>query len=166
MAEIGHVKTVRTLDDGAFELDITTGTATLTASILGMAGARFHPMDGDPISFVRAGKEIHVVSVSGGEQSTNPGEVLFFSRSGAETVAAKVHLKSNGEVHVGNAADFVAMAQATNSKIEALYNAIVAAAVGSADGGATFKANISAGIEGTFAPLWGASIASGNLKAD
>lgn len=164
MAMIGTIKEISTVD-GQHTVIIETGSGpAVTATVMQSAGVDFQPLAGDRAVYHYAGSEVVVSAIFSEDATSGPGEWLVFSRDSAGVVQAKVHLKSDGTVNCGTGADFVSMSTTTDQKIEAIYNAIAAAVVGSADGGATFRTNIIAALDISWPAI--GSIASTNLKAD
>lgn len=164
MATLGTIKEISTVD-GQHVAIIETGSGpAVTATIMQGGSVDFNPLAGDRVLFHYVGREVVVSAIFSEDATSAPGEWLVFSRNTAGVVQATLHLKADGTVNAGNGSDFVAMSTTTDQKIEAIYNAIASAAVGSADGGAAFKANIIAALDISW-PLIG-SIASTNLKAD
>lgn len=171
---IGHIKTVSVVD-GQVTAYVTTGSGTgVTVTIMPQGSLDFQPLAGDAVQFHRSGQEIVVTGVFSEDNQAGPGEAVLFSRTSPGVIAATVHVKATGAIEVkpgtgqvagvGEGSDFVAMSTKTDQKIQAILDAINGAAVGSADGGAAFKANIVAALNVSLPAI--GPVASSNLKAD
>jgi len=179
MGLTGTIKEIKT-DDGLIIASVETlvtnkaGGQALSVVVGQAAGMECHPCVGDTVYFDRHGQEYVALALFSQDTAAAAGEVYLFSRSAPDVIAATVHLKADGKIEikpgtgqpasVGNGGDWVAMATVTDQKIQAIADAITNAAVGSADGGAAFKANITAAMNPALIAL--GSAASTNLKAD
>lgn len=171
---IGHIKTLKVVD-GQYEITVDTGSGpAVTATLMFPPGIDAKPIKGDAVMFSRNGQEIAITGLFTEDVQAGDGEAILFSRSSDGAAVASVWMKSTGAIEilpgagqvagVGNASDFVAMSSKTDAKVQAIVDAITNATVGSADGGATFKANMIS-LLGASIPTIG-SVASNNLKAD
>lgn len=171
---IGHIKTLKVVD-GQYEITVDTGSGpAVTATLMFPPGIDAKPIKGDAVRFSRNGQEIAITGLFTEDVQAGDGEAILFSRSSDGAAVASVWMKSTGAIEilpdagqvagVGNASDFVAMSSKTDAKVQAIVDAITNATVGSADGGAAFKANMIS-LLGASIPTIG-SVASNNLKAD
>jgi hypothetical protein len=175
MAEIGDILEIET-EEGQFvaRVDCDYG-AQVTATITQSGGCDFYPQKGDRVVFSRTGgSEIVILAVFSEDGAVGSGEWRTFSRDSTGSVKAVIHAKNDGSiaitnasgktVDVGGALDFVAMATKVDNTFQAILTSIQGAAVGSADGGATFKSNLATAIQAALNTI--GSVASQNLKAD
>lgn len=99
--------------------------------------------------------------------SSDSGEVVIHSQFG-QTILLKndgsVEITAPGGVDVGNGTSPVALSTQTDAKFQAIVDSINSAAVGSADGGAAFKANLIAALNIAFNAI--GHVDSSNLRAD
>lgn len=161
MATVGYIKEVKIVD-GHIVAVVMTGTGqAVTATIMHAAGAEFYPRPGDTVLFHWAGQEVLVSAVLTEDTTTKKGESLIFSRDASGGVAAKVHLKTNGEVVVGNGDSPVALAKKVDELWDTLYNVFTGWKPVYKDGGAALQTAFTAAFKSN--PQ---TVGSSNLKAD
>ena len=161
MATVGHIKEIKTVD-GHIVAVVMTGTGqSVTATIMQAAGAEFYPRPGDTVLFHWAGQEVLVSAVLSEDTTTEKGESLIFSRGASGEVAAKVHLKTNGDVVVGDGASPVALAQKVDALWDTLYSVFTGWSPVSKDGGGALKTAFTAAFSSN--PQ---TVGSSNLRAD
>ena len=150
------------LSDAIFE----PGAVPLVAD--GDNGLIEEPIATDRIGFrTRSNKtEISVLDDETIAINVNDGKAtITIDTTGTVTVTADDDVTIDAPtVIAGGGADFVALAQTTDDKIQAIVDAITNAAPGSMDGGAAYKAAMVALLSASIPAL--GSVASGNLKAD
>jgi phage baseplate assembly protein V len=130
------------------------------------------PVDSEAVAVCVGGSKDHTVVLaadSGAYRVTGlaTGEVVVYSQFGQEILLktdGSVEITAPAGVTVGSGTSPVALAIQTNAKFEAISNAINSAAVGTADGGAAFKANLIAALNISFPTI--GDVDSSNLSAD
>lgn len=161
MAISGTIKTLAIVE-GQIVATVATGSGPeVTVVIMPDAGGEFHPLPGDVVVYERSGQEYVAKAVFAADTSTLPGESLIFARNAAGEVVAKIHLKADGRVYVGDGTDFVAMAAKVNAMFELINDIITTWTPVANDGGAALQTAWT-----TRWPLEKQDVDSTNLKAD
>lgn len=173
MAEIGHIKSVSTID-GQIVCQVESGSGPVVSAVLfESAGSEFYPMPGDRVLFHRTGQEIVITGVLAGDTETDRGQGLILSRNSAGNIVARILLDNTGRVtitpdngvRIGNGSSPVTLASRNDAIWSALANACNAfAPPGTPDGGAALSSAIAGAISGAGGtPV---NTGSSNLEAD
>jgi hypothetical protein len=142
-------------DNGAFAVGIATDRVSLRTR---SGDTEISVLDDETIAIsVNGGVASISIDTSGNVSVTADGDIALENANDSFTVGA-------ASIDAGGGTDFVALAMATDNKIQAIADAITNAAVTPMDGGAAFKAAIIAAMTPALAAI--GSVASSNLKAD
>ena len=160
-AVIGRVND--TLKTQRLQLTILDGEVEDNVEHLQPYGVSFVPPAGaEVLALAVGGARSHTVGICASSPGTRPTSGAAGSGGLYTAGAWRVHIDPAGIVHVGaeTGSDFVALAGLVNTNMVALKSAIAAAAVVATDGGAAFKANLSAALS-----AWPVSMAATAAKA-
>lgn len=150
-------------DNGAFAVGIATDRVSLRTR---SGDTEISVLDDETIAInVNGGVATVSVDTSGNVSVTSQGDASVYADGDVvlENTNDSFTLGSSS-IDAGGGTDFVALAKATDDKIQAIADAITNAAVTPMDGGAAFKAAIIAAMTPALAAI--GSVASSNLKAD
>lgn len=173
--DIGTIKTI-TLEDGRLECVVDFGSDDVDPLVVIYNGANRaeYPLPGDEVVVDRDGAESVIVAVFREHpDGVGSGESIIYGRDGDGNMVSSVKVCSDGNVKIndgtagdlaiGTASDYVAMAKKVDDLWYALYKLFVTDwVVIPTDGGAALKAAFSI----SFPPPGPGSVASTNIKGD